>query len=1102
MKKLLLSLSLVLLSVWVCADPVSYSVWDGSATEPVSSGQVYDVMTASDLAWLAANNDAMNGYEGCIIRLNTHIDLNERVWTPLGTASKPFAGTLDGQNHLIKGLRILQGNSAIGLMGVIAPAGRVSRIGLAGGKILANGKRQVGAIAGINNGIIAYSWSMAEIAIAGTQVGGIAGVNTGTIDHCYNAGLILQTVDTIGGLAGVNTGTISNSYNVGYAVNGGAIAGYDDGNGQYLNCYYDRQLYYQPAIALAALNAGTTTAAVPMDETMQMYDIFSSDVAWINSTDRYPMLNGFETMDAAIVSVSPAVMSGIGTAAEHANDFLTSFEITISEGELWSLKEGTADVSIAGSTCTIRRSCDGGYVLLAAAIDNEEKVMYFRPRRLEDFTPARMNIIEDDSLWCNPGRFVMQEIFTMNAARGGWIYAPYQYRVVIDSIDAATNDTIHLKTLSEGSWGQLNAWYDTAYYDTEVPGAYILTLQSRDELCHTDWESNGHYYFEVSEQFDGGFIGFKTDTVYGESATIDVTSVEDASGGAGEIHYVWLKYNLLTNHIDTLWDKTQNNLAYTIYTAGEYMFTRIAYDEKCQTDNEDHPLNWGYYRILLRDPINPGAVIRQEELEILCVNTEGDNDTIYATYPSGGSGVYLYRWLVNGIVVSGATEGYLPIADILMANGQTYTIVRQVKDDYRLSDWQDSRYSQVIAVSAGFTAGSIETGMLPEYCIMGGETAAITVTIGSTEAAAGGGTLEYAWYRAHENGSDPILIASSAALNVTFPVTDIDADKTYQYYRMVRDADCGSEWIQSMGVAYQYYRANDHKDSTLTICSTLFPYRVYYPDPAAGPYYHLFSKEECGVPYTFSNVLADPDCYPTMTLTVDSLEAPEVLVDSVAKLCQDAGTITIYYEVLSGSPDSFYIELSPSLTRYFDNKNYVAGTMEPVGVGETGRIVLTNVNRIGMGTNYMFVQVGNRQDNEGEESCFSMMHRMDLEFNLGGYIYSKYDKVLFVDNAPDTDESLSFIRYQWYKDGVKLEGETGQYYHENGATLRGTYYADLTTIENGVEVTYQSCDIYLPVGASATPTPLREEAQIYLQDAQVVIELNGVKYDIYGRILQ
>ena len=1099
MKKLLLSLSLVLLSVWVSAAPATYSVWDGSTTEPSFSAQVYDVSTASELAWLAANNDAMNGYPNCVIRLHANIDLSGRAWKPLGTAAKPFAGTLDGQNHLIKGLRIVQGNSAVGLMGMIAPTGVVSRVGIAGGKILANGKRQVGALAGVNNGTIQYSWSMVEIAIAGTQVGGLVGVNNGTINYCYNAGLLLQAVDTIGGLAGVNSGTISNSYNTGYALNGGAITGHDEG-GQYQNCYYDRHLYYQPAVMI-----GTTpvlTDIQPIDETAQMFGIFSGDNHWVTSTDRYPMLSGFETTDAAIVSASPALMGGTGTAAEHANDFLTSFELCVSEGETWSLKEGTADMTISGTTCTIRRSCDGGHVLLAAAIGDEEKVMYFRPRRLEDFTPARMTLIEDDTKWCNPSYFVMQEIFTMSPARGGWIYAPYQYRFVVDSIDLATNDTIRLKTLSEGSWTQLETWYDTAYYETTVAGAYILRLESRDEGCHTDWQSNGHYYFEVSEQFDGGDIGIKEDTVYAESVAINVSSVVDASGGIGDIGYVWLKYDLLTNRVDTLWEQHFKDLSYTLSEAGKYRFTRVAYDEKCQTDNAGHPLDWGYYYILLRDPIDAGDLIRQSELETLCINTDGDNDTLYATAPSGGSGVYQYRWLVNGAVLSGATKAYLPIADIHMVNGQTYTIIRQVTDDYRLSTWQNSDYSQTITVSAGFSTGSIETGTLPQYCVMGGTTQSITVSIGSTADAAGDGTLEYAWYRAEEDGSNPVEIATTASLNATFPATDIETGKTYRYYRMVRDAACGSSWVASTGVMYQYYRANDHKDSTLTICSTLFPYRVYYPDPTAGPYYHLFTKEECGIPYTFSNILADPNCYPTMTITVDSLEAPEIMVDTVAKLCQDAGTITIYYEVVSGSPDSFYIELSPSLTRYFDNKNYVAGTMEPVGAGETGKIVLTNVNRIGMGTNYMFVQVGNRQDHAGEESCFSMMHKMNLEFNLGGYIHSKYDKVLFVDNEPNTAESLTFVRYQWYKDGVRLEGETGQYYHENGATLRGTYYADLTTIENGVEVTYQSCDIYLPVGSSGTPTPPREQAQMYLQDAQVVIELNGVKYDIYGRILQ
>ena len=232
----------------------------------------------------------------------------------------------------------------------------------------------------------------------------------------------------------------------------------------------------------------------------------------------------------------------------------------------------------------------------------------------------------------------------------------------------------------------------------------------------------------------------------------------------------------------------------------------------------------------------------------------------------------------------------------------------------------------------------------------------------------------------------------------------------------MRNATCGSDWQRSAGTVYQTYTFNEHIDSTVVVCETNLPLTVMYPDPENGPFFHKFTYD--GETYKFSDLTQGYQCYPTMTMTVETKEAPAIKVDSVALLCQDEGTITIYYEVMKGCPDSFYIELSPSLSRYFENQKHIEGVIDnPVCEGETGAIVLRDVKRIGMGTNYMYVQVGARAGASEDYVCFSMMQYMELEVNLGGYVYPKYNKVLIVDNAPDNQDRLTFTAYQWYKNG-------------------------------------------------------------------------------------
>ncbi len=1097
---LLLLLSLCLT---VKATAVSYDIWNGVAASSVPySGHTYTVTTVAQLAYLAQQNDIHNGYSGDTIRIAAHLDLNGYDWMPIGSKARPFAGVFDGQNHLIRGFSRFVGTIGIGLFGHIRHDGKVCNIGISGGQLEANNQRKVGTIAGINNGLISKCWNMAEIHVAGTCVGGLVGENNGTLRDVYNTGLILRASDTIGGLVGMNKGTIEYAYSIGYVHNGNALIGYDQLGCSYVQCYHDRKLYYQAA---GSLESGVYS----IDNTGSMGSLFLTRSEWFHATNLYPALAGFETTDASILSVSPIWLdTTVNTPPDHANDLTQNFKVSTLNGVVWTCREenGANWIKIVGSNATVHQTCDGADVLLNADLGSERRIVYTHPRRLNDFYPGffAKNANAYDA-WCNPSHFPYNLFTTLRPAGDGWKYGNYHYKVDLDTINPATGDTTFLRNLlPDTDLNGLMNWYNKDTFDAIFAGYYIVRVYSHDEQCAMDWipAAGGGYAFEVYAEFYSGTIVSGADTVYGVSATVNVSNLTEAHGGHGTIGYTWY-VNQNGSQQEIAGQKTKDLVNYTVTGAGLYEFTRGAYDEVCETvpiSTRKH----GIDTLVLRDTVNTGYITNTPLTVTYCSLADAQKDTIYGSKPSGGNGIYEYQWYIDGSPISGATKQHLALADVPnLTAGTTYTFTRSVKDNTHFTTLKASRNTFTVIISAGFDAGRIENRTLNDYCIMGNTTTNIHIYISSIVDASGDGILVYTWYRAEADGSNPVVVGHDADLDLTFPSSDITIGKTYIYYREVVNTTCGSSPVRSNGQVTQTYIANDHTDSLLIVCSSLLPYVVYYPDPQEGPYVHRFTESEVGVPYTFRDMTTPSDCYPTMTITLDTISAPEIRVDSVAKLCQEEGTITIYYEVLKGCPDSFLIELSPSLSRYFDGKKYITGTMDAKCAGETGFIVLRDVKRIGMGTNYIYVQAGYQKDALGEEVCFSMMHKMDLEVNIGGYIYSKYDKVLFVDNAPDNDERLTFTAYQWYKDGVKQVGQTGQYYQENGQTLSGIYYADLTTIENGTQITYRSCEYSMPRESSSySPAQDEKEAYITIYNDQVVIVRDNQMFDLLGRAIK
>ena len=168
-------------------------VWDGTeVSEPIVSDDndnIYEIEYASELAWLAA---AVNGtlevapttksavapidFAGKTFRLTQDIDLGGKEWTPIGNSKNIFKGTLDGQGHVVKNLKITGNNSNVGLFGVTHD-GEIKDLVVENAEV--SGRLNVGVVAGQP-----YTSKYTNITVRGhvevngmAYVGGVGGKN-------------------------------------------------------------------------------------------------------------------------------------------------------------------------------------------------------------------------------------------------------------------------------------------------------------------------------------------------------------------------------------------------------------------------------------------------------------------------------------------------------------------------------------------------------------------------------------------------------------------------------------------------------------------------------------------------------------------------------------------------------------------------------------------------------------------------------------------------------------------------------------------------------------------------------------------------------------
>ncbi len=308
MKKRILSLLMAaaIIAAALPAFPASaQEVWDGiEKSEPELTDNVYQIRSGAELAWFAeyVNNlgEADSGLVDVDAVLTADIDLGNNPWTPIGLITyvvDAYAGTFDGGNHTVSGLKIDTSAANYGLFAIVNTGtvknlkveGSVNSNNVAGGiigklqtgtvencsmggSVTSTGKSTKGYAGGIigtvssNNAVISGCCNTAEI--SGTYGGGILGYssNTVNISNCYNTGDITGTSRSAGIAGQMSKGSISYCYNIGNSNNG--ICGFS--NAAITNCYYLNDEESEPGgtasgyekisdkdLLLQNLNAGT-----------------------------------------------------------------------------------------------------------------------------------------------------------------------------------------------------------------------------------------------------------------------------------------------------------------------------------------------------------------------------------------------------------------------------------------------------------------------------------------------------------------------------------------------------------------------------------------------------------------------------------------------------------------------------------------------------------------------------------------------------------------------------------------------------------------------------------------------------------------------------
>ena len=220
-------------------------VWDGGRDDSWyvghESDDTYTITTPRQLEGLRYwVNTKSKKFDGKTINIGSDpdnplvFDMNGRTWNPIGTSSRPFCGSINGNNCIIKNLKITGSSDYRGVFGYVKSNRNVDDDILLRDinvEATVSGRQYVGGVCGYLSG---YSGSEGGVTVykrnaeirnctfkgnvsgsgQSNYVGGIVGsLNYGKIDGCAVAGRVFGSVD-VGGVVGYINSSVYSPENI------------------------------------------------------------------------------------------------------------------------------------------------------------------------------------------------------------------------------------------------------------------------------------------------------------------------------------------------------------------------------------------------------------------------------------------------------------------------------------------------------------------------------------------------------------------------------------------------------------------------------------------------------------------------------------------------------------------------------------------------------------------------------------------------------------------------------------------------------------------------------------------------------------------------
>ena len=1126
--------------------------WDGTVSVPVNDGTTYTISTPENLAWVAYQSRTTD-FAGKTIRLTADLDLGgaqatPQSWEPIGSAAMPFRGELDGDGHVIYNLYILSSllPRGAGLIAETDTAAEVHHLAVAQGQIMTDASSNIGTLVGLNRGTIHHCFNMAQIiAHNGDSVGGLVGTNYGAISYAYNTGIITDARNHVGGLVGYNhpSATLNNCYNTGYCKGSdhvGALFGTNRAPVTNLtNLKFDQQLTRMYATGDGSndtiiTNNNLYAVAVSRRSMFDGTSPYFTGSEWYSyARGWYAQLACFRNHPASELSVRAIWLDGENLPIERADGVGAPKEENKIRAPFWlDVMRGTFDacqwyspnqeiIEITSPTAreaTVHRPCGNQEVILTVSYGDFVKQIYTNVKGYDPFDAGKMDG-DVSACWNQEGVKLRTSNTGGKEATGGkddeqYVranYEPcYQYMIIRDTV---ITDAYHHPTyVAIDTFFMSHPVYWDWEMPTDVPGEYSFRRYVHDYQCQTEWmpskvpvgSADGRVHLHVRQKFDPGELVETPDTLYGVlPMTLTIASARDASGGGGNFSYTWAmsrrEWHPDTEEWESMPDDARNPLYingtlvntssfdYTFTTPGEYSFVRWVNESACEALPQE---SFRPHVVVVYEAIDAGGISSFDRslCDPLCADTIHETDTV-----SGGNGVYTYRWLCNGVPLPDSDTTALVLSRVPMETGMTYVFTRQVKDNTGLMDWQTAAGAVSVQVYGAFSAGAIRA-VNEQIC---SDTSApdeipVHITVQTPPSGESGSTFLYSWvlYRGGPNGQVLDTIRHDApTLDTTIVLSryGLSVPVTVAVQRMVKNTLCETPWKPSANAAIWHYGRSQTKRMEVKICETDMPYsHTYtYADGRTQSYTFYYG----GQTYTLHDLTAE-GCPLTVSLSGVVTKQPTVEFSPIAPLCETADMLLIGYKLYSGAPDHWDITFSDS--------SKAAGFTDSLHslLPDDGVIRVPVPPALPAG-DYACTIVFYADASSSAECSATTPQTLTFSVAMDGFVHRKDNDVVFVDNSgKHSDDNLTFVAYQWYKNGEPLEGGTGQFYYEY-LGLNGFYYVVMTDADGRQ---YRSCEYEYRPTQDLDPTPCTiHHTQKILRNGQLLLLVGDKTYDALGQ---